>query len=67
MLGEEHPDTLSSLHNVGADYSNLGRYEESLEVKQKVYEMRKRVLGEEHPETQKVLKIVTLVQKILVS
>ena len=64
MLGEEHPDTLSSLHNVGIDYSNLGRYEESLEVDRKVYETQKRVLGEEHPETQKVLKIVTLVQKI---
>ena len=41
LLGEEHPDTLSSLHSVGADYGNLGRYEESLEVDRKVYETRK--------------------------
>ena len=51
LLGEEHPDTLRSLHCIGDDYSKLGRHEEALMVDEKVYEARKRVLGEEHPDT----------------
>ncbi|MCR5477089.1 MAG: tetratricopeptide repeat protein [Lachnospiraceae bacterium] len=48
ILGEKHPDTISSLQSFAdADFQLRGE-KKSLE---KVYEMQKEVLGEDHPET----------------
>ena len=51
VLGEEHPDTLSSIANLASTYRNQGRWKEAEELFVQVMEMRKRVLGEEHPDT----------------
>ena len=51
VLGEEHPDTLSSMANLASTYSNQGRWKEAEELEVGVMETRKRVLGEEHPHT----------------
>ena len=51
VLGEEHPDTLSSIANLAATYRNQGRWKEAEELRVRVMEIRKRVLGEEHPST----------------
>ena len=51
VLGEEHPDTLTSMANLASTYSNQGRWEEAEQLKIQVSETRKRVLGEEHPDT----------------
>lgn len=51
MLGEEHPDTLTSMGNLASTYSNQGRWKEAEELEVQVTETRKRVLGEEHPHT----------------
>jgi hypothetical protein len=55
VLGEEHPDTLTSMNNLAVAYMIMGKLKlklkeaEGLQVM--VMETRKRVLGEEHPAT----------------
>jgi tetratricopeptide (TPR) repeat protein len=51
VLGEEHPDTLTSMANLASTYSNQGRWKEAEELEVQVIETRKRVLGQEHPDT----------------
>jgi hypothetical protein len=50
-LGEEHPDTLLSMHNLANRYSDAGRRQEALQLTETVVAARKRTLGEEHPDT----------------
>ncbi|KAL9606787.1 MAG: hypothetical protein Q9179_000077 [Wetmoreana sp. 5 TL-2023] len=50
-LGEEHPDTLSSMNNLANRYSEAGRRQEALQLTERVVEVRKRGLDEEHPDT----------------
>ena len=51
ILGENHPDTLTSLNNLAITYSSLGDYNKALEMKNAVYNARKEILGEKHPDT----------------
>ncbi|RSL64168.1 hypothetical protein CEP51_013189 [Fusarium floridanum] len=51
VLGEEHPDTLTSMANLASTFRNQGRWKEAEELEVGVMETRKRVLGEEHPDT----------------
>ncbi|KAF6806669.1 Kinesin light chain 5, partial [Colletotrichum plurivorum] len=51
VVGEEHPDTLTSMANLTSTYRNQGRWKEAEELEVRVMETRKRVLGEEHPDT----------------
>ncbi|KAK7177494.1 Kinesin light chain 5 [Paraphaeosphaeria sporulosa] len=51
VLGEEHPDTLTSMANLASTFWNQGRWKEAEELEVQVMETRKRVLGEEHPST----------------
>ncbi|KAF2676779.1 hypothetical protein K458DRAFT_396668, partial [Lentithecium fluviatile CBS 122367] len=51
VLGEEHPDTLTSMANLASTFWNQGRWKEAEELFVQVMETRKRVLGEEHPNT----------------
>jgi hypothetical protein len=51
LLGEEHPDTLTSMANLAATYRNQGRWKEAEELFVQEMQTRKRVLGEEHPDT----------------
>ena len=50
-LGEEHPDTLRSIHSLAIEYSEAGRGQEGLQLIEQVVEARKRTLGKEHPDT----------------
>jgi len=51
MLGEEHPDSLTSMSNLVVMYWNQGWLKEAEDLVELVMETRKRVLGEEHPHT----------------
>jgi hypothetical protein len=51
VQGEEHPDTLTSMGNLTSTYRNQGRWKEAEELDVQAMETRKRVLGEEHPDT----------------
>ena len=51
LLGEEHPDTLIIMNNLGAFYSNQRRFAEAEPLFDKVLEARKRILGPDHQYT----------------
>jgi hypothetical protein len=51
VLGEEHPDTIIAMANLGVTYSMQGKEDKAEELKVKVLEASRRVLGEEHPDT----------------
>jgi tetratricopeptide (TPR) repeat protein len=51
VLGDEHPDTLSTMNNLGITYSDQGRWGEAAELQEKVLHSRNGNLGENHPST----------------
>ena len=51
VLGPEHPDTLTSMHNLALISQNQGRWQEAEELQVQVMEITKRVQGPEHPDT----------------
>lgn len=51
LLGEEHPDTLTSLNNLAAILLSLGDYAAARAMQETVLATRRRVLGDEHPDT----------------
>ncbi|KAJ3522867.1 hypothetical protein NM208_g12684 [Fusarium decemcellulare] len=51
VLGEDHPDTLTSMTNLASTFWKQGRWKEAEELEVGVIETKKRVLGEEHPST----------------
>ena len=50
VLGQEHPDTLTSIANLASTFWTQGRWKEAEELFVQVIETRKRVLGQEHPD-----------------
>ncbi len=50
-LGEEHPDTLSSMNNLALLYYLRGRYEEAESLYLKCLDVRRVTLGEDHSAT----------------
>jgi tetratricopeptide (TPR) repeat protein len=51
MLGESHPDTLTSIHSLAICYNLAGRRSEALQLAEQVLHLRKMVLGESHPDS----------------
>ncbi len=51
VLGEEHPETLTTLANLALTYKALGMDEKAAEMQRREMELVIRVLGEEHPDT----------------
>ena len=51
VLGEEHPDTLTSMSNLATTYHEQGRWKEAQELALQVLEKRNKVLGDNHPTT----------------
>ena len=51
LLGEEHPDTLSSMANLAATYRNQGKWKEAKALEVLMMEKSKYLLDEEHPDT----------------
>jgi CHAT domain-containing protein/cytochrome c-type biogenesis protein CcmH/NrfG len=51
VLGERHPDTITSLTHLARIYQDLGRFSEALLLFEKGYRLSVEVLGEKHPET----------------
>ncbi len=49
--GPDHPDTLSSMHNLASSYAALNRPAEALKLDEEVLEIRKRVLPKDHLDT----------------
>jgi len=51
LLGKDQEKTLNSIAMVGLAYDLKGRWRKAKELEVQVIETRKRVLGEEHPDT----------------
>ncbi|PCD20299.1 hypothetical protein AU210_016167 [Fusarium oxysporum f. sp. radicis-cucumerinum] len=51
VLGEKHPDTISSMADLAATYHAQGRYDEAEGIYQEVLDLQREVLGEKHPDT----------------
>jgi tetratricopeptide (TPR) repeat protein len=51
VLGDEHPDTLTSIADLASTYWDQGRWKEAEELEMQVMQIRKRVLGDEQPDT----------------
>lgn len=55
VLGEAHPDTLSSMDDLGSLYLNQGACEKAESLFRQVSESRQRVLGAQRPDTANAL------------
>jgi len=51
VLGEEHPNTLTSMNNLASVLESQGKYDDAGKLHREALEIRKTVLGEEHPST----------------
>jgi tetratricopeptide (TPR) repeat protein len=51
VLGDEHPDTLTSMNNLALAYKSQGRWKDAEELQVQEVQTRKRVLSDEHPST----------------
>lgn len=51
VLGDEHPDTATTLRSLATMYSDLGRYEQAESMLLRVLEIRENVLGAEHKDS----------------
>ena len=51
VLGEEHPDTLTSLNNLATLLQDMGELPEARRITEQELAVCRRVLGEEHPDT----------------
>ncbi len=55
VLGPEHPETISAMHNLANYYQIAGRRDEALKLREEVLTLRRKVNGPEHPDTLKAL------------
>ncbi|KAK5674032.1 hypothetical protein LTS10_013212 [Elasticomyces elasticus] len=51
VLGEEHPDTLTSMNNLAGVLGSQGKYEAAESMHRQALAIREKVLGAEHPDT----------------
>ncbi|MBV9011111.1 MAG: tetratricopeptide repeat protein [Pseudonocardiales bacterium] len=50
-LGEDHPDTLESAHNLARDLGMLGEYQQAHTLNEDTLTRCRRLLGEDHPDS----------------
>jgi hypothetical protein len=51
VLGEDHPDTLTSANGLAISLRAVGEYQAARELAEDILARRRRVLGEDHPDT----------------
>jgi tetratricopeptide (TPR) repeat protein len=51
ILGADHPNTLTAMHNLAISYLDAGRPQEALKMEKKVVQLRREKLGADHPDT----------------
>lgn len=56
-LSDKDADTLESRSNLANSYFNLGLYKKAMQLFQQILEARRRLLGDEHPDTLKAMNI----------
>jgi tetratricopeptide (TPR) repeat protein len=63
VLGQEHPDTLTSMANLASTYRKQGRWKEAEELQMQELYICLRVLGQEHPDTLKSMENLAWILK----
>jgi len=51
VLGQEHPDTLTSMANLAFTWKQLDRLEEAIKLLEECVMFRSQILGVDHPDT----------------
>ena len=51
ILGDDHCDTLTTMHNLASTYRAQGRTGEAAGLQEEVLEKSRRILGDDHPDT----------------
>jgi hypothetical protein len=51
VLGDNHPDALTSASRLAADLRELGEYQKARALDEDTLARRRRVLGDDHPDT----------------
>jgi len=51
VLGDDHPDTLTSANRLAADLRELGEYQRARALDEDTLARRRRVLRDDHPDT----------------
>jgi hypothetical protein len=51
VLGEDHPETLTSASRLAADLHALGEHQQARTLDEDTLTRRRRILGEDHPDT----------------
>lgn len=51
MLGDDHPDTLTSASRLAAELRELGEHQQARALDEDTLARRRRVLGDNHPDT----------------
>jgi hypothetical protein len=51
VLGDDHPDTLTSASRLAADLRELGEYRQARALDEDTLARRRRILGPDHPDT----------------
>ena len=51
VLGDDHPDTLTSASNLARDLHALGEHQQARDLDEDTLTRRRRVLGDDHPDT----------------
>jgi hypothetical protein len=51
ILGDDHPDTLTTMNNLAATYRAQGRTGDAASMHEQVLEKSRRILGDDHPDT----------------
>ena len=51
VLGPDHPDTLIARDDLAGAYEDVGRFDEAIELSERVLADQERVLGPDHPKT----------------
>ncbi|KAF1943593.1 hypothetical protein EJ02DRAFT_342926, partial [Clathrospora elynae] len=59
VLTDEHPDTLRSMYNLAFTLQSQARHEEALALMERCFQLREQLLGEEHPDTQSSLNMLS--------
>jgi tetratricopeptide (TPR) repeat protein len=63
VLGEEHPNTIASLFNLGLVYAGEGRNEEAAALLQKALQSSASIYGKDHYKTIEIAKILLVLYR----
>jgi tetratricopeptide (TPR) repeat protein len=65
LLGDDHPDTLQSMHNLADIHRNLGDLQGAHQLFEQTLAARRRVLGDDHPDTLMSMNYLAVARRAL--